>query len=201
MGEAKRRKAEIERQKNEELAWRASLSPEQKISADVAMRAHDRIVRALNLREACYQMALFLNQCLRELHQVETEAVIGWINDGTWEGVASHAWIELGGKKIDISLTHTSHRDPQPSGGLLILDRLVTKGAANYSYYKEQPQSAIEYLNKLKVASPKAMEIMAQKNKQHQMFEGIARDPERIHLYLNSAPSPTRYDALLRLMS
>jgi hypothetical protein len=54
MGEAKRRKAEIERIKGADDAWRATLSPIELQAATIAELAHDRIVEDRGLVSGCY---------------------------------------------------------------------------------------------------------------------------------------------------
>jgi hypothetical protein len=36
---------------------------------------------------------------------IENKLMVGWVNDGETDAMASHAWIEIGSKKIDIALT------------------------------------------------------------------------------------------------
>lgn len=200
VGEAKRRRGEIERLRREDVEWRASLTPEQAVAAEVARKVHERIVAPLQLSEACYQLAMFAHQYLSEKHQVASEVVIGWVNGGQWEGVASHAWTEVGGRKIDLSLTHTTNPHAVPRGGLLILDRLMTKGDAVYTYHREAPQEAMDYLRRQAIMDPTFMRTMVHKEEQHQNMRQIATDPELIRQYLDQAPAPIRYIELVKLM-
>src|SRR5260370_14820953 len=106
MGEAKRRKAEIERLQGADDAWRATLSPIEMQAATIAELAHRRIVEDRGLVSGCYLLAFFLHRYMRN-RGIETKLIVGWVNDGETDARASHAWIEIGGQKIDIALTHT----------------------------------------------------------------------------------------------
>ena len=88
--------------------WLDSLSPIERTIAVVAQATYDRVVVGMSMTEACYNLAFFLQEHLRRKHEIQTEVVVGWINDGQWEGAASHAWLEYHGKKTDISL-HRRH--------------------------------------------------------------------------------------------
>lgn len=133
MGQAKRRSKELEELKGAEERWLATLSPEESVAARISRQAYEHIVVRHQLTGGCYLLAFFPNQYLRKVHQITTEIVVGWINDGTWEGMASHAWLLINGKKIDIALALTEHPDAQIPGDLIILDRIVQRGKARYS--------------------------------------------------------------------
>ena len=139
MGEANRRKAEIDRLKQQEQQWLAGLTPAERTAAEVAARTHSRLVERRGLTGGCYLLAFFLKELLHSKYSVQTDLVVGWVNDGDWPGVTSHAWIELGGKKIEISLTRTEIPESQLPGDLLILDRIVRPGVAKYTYHRTPP--------------------------------------------------------------
>ena len=111
MGHAKKKAAEL-------AAWLETLSAEERTAFAVARAAYERIIKAQAATGMCYRMAFFLTAYLTERHGIRVEPVVGYINDGTDDIMISHAWIELGGKKTDISLTMTEHPDAQPTGSL-----------------------------------------------------------------------------------
>lgn len=135
MGEAKRRKAEISGLHAAEQAWREGLSSEEGLIVALAERVVERIVLGRNFTEGCYHLAFFMAHFL-EQRGVHVTPVVGWISDGTWEGLASHAWIEYEGKKVDVSLVRTSDRENQPYGEMLVLGRVLRKGDVAYQYFQ-----------------------------------------------------------------
>jgi hypothetical protein len=200
MSESKRRKAEIDRLKQAEREWLGSLAPAEQKSADVARRAHVQLVERRGLVGGCYLLAFFLNELLHDKYSIETDLVVGWVNDGSWPGVTSHAWIELGGKKIDIALTRTEFPESQLPGDLLILDRVVRAGVAKYRYYREPPPEALTYIQQSLQAGELPKEIVEAKNREHLHVLELSNSREGILTFLRGSPSDRAYDVLARLV-
>ena len=57
-----------------------------------------------------------------------TLPVVGYVNDDTDDIFMSHAWIELNGRKVDLTLNVTEYQDVQLSGAVLILDQVLKPG-------------------------------------------------------------------------
>ena len=106
MGEAKRRRKEIEALMEKEQLWRKSLTVEEQVIAELATRLDEKLVRGMKFHQGCYHLAFFMAKYL-ESKGIRVDPIIGWVNDGQWDGVASHAWIEFLGKKTDVSLSYT----------------------------------------------------------------------------------------------
>lgn len=135
MGDAKRRAKEIDELKKQAAVWRESLSPDEQTILQLAERLDERLIRGLKFSEGCYHLAFFMTKYL-STKGVTVTPKIGWVNDGTWQGMTSHGWIEYNGKKTDISLGCTSNPDAQPIGSMIVLDRVLRKGTADYRYFE-----------------------------------------------------------------
>ncbi|WP_315718604.1 MULTISPECIES: hypothetical protein [unclassified Bradyrhizobium] len=183
MGQAKARTASL-------TQWRALLDPSEQIVFDVAFRTYERFVKPRAATGMCYRMAFFLTAYLAERHGLRVDPVVGFVNDGTDDLMISHAWIELGGKKTDISLTITGQANIP--GPLLILDREVTRGLATYTYHRERGAVA-EMIEQEFLANPRGREVVIHKRSEHAQMMAIAADTSSIVPYLNAAPDGLGY--------
>lgn len=198
MGEAQRRKAEIEKVSRLYTDWLATLTQSEREVAQVSMLAHERIVKGKRLLGACYLLSFFLHQYLKREKGIETTVVVGWINDGTTPLMISHAWLEFGGKKSDITLTHTEHPDVQLIGELIILEHVVRSGRVKYTYHRQRSMEAVIALQKLREEMPWFVDA---KEAEHLQMEEMSESEAMIQKYLNAAPDDRNYDALARLLA
>jgi hypothetical protein len=195
MGEAKRRKAEICALQDSEQAWREGLSHEEREILTLAERVAEKIVLGRHFTEACYHLAFFMSQFL-EGKGINVTPIVGWVSDGTWEGLTSHAWIEYEGKKVDVSLLKTSAREEQPYGEMIVLDRVLKKGDVSYQYF--QPGDPEIRIRNEKIRSmPMLRAVFEHKVEEHRKMEEIASS-RAFASYLNGAPQGGRYEDLLR---
>lgn len=200
MSESKRRKAEIEELKQSHEQWVSELTPEERVVAAISERAHARIVRRMELVSACYLLAFFLHELFAEDYGIRTDLIVGWINDGEWPGVASHAWLEMGGKKIDISLGKMDLPESQPVGDVIVLDRVVRPGAARYTYYREAPAEALAYIDEAIRKGEIPAAIVEAKNLEHAYMLELSKTPGGVKRYLSGAPPGRSYSALQRIL-
>lgn len=198
MGEAQRRKAEIEKVSRLYTDWLATLTQSEREVAQISMRAHERIVKGKRLLGACYLLSFFLHQYLKREKGIETTVVVGWINDGTTPLMISHAWFEFGGKKSDITLTHTEHPDVQLTGELIILEHVVRSGRVKYTYHRQWSMEAVIALQKLREEMPWFVDA---KEAEHLQMEEMSESEAMIQKYLNATPDDRNYDALSRLLA
>lgn len=199
MGQAKLRAKEIALLKEQAAAWLNALSSEERIIVQLAERLDERLVRGRMFSEGCYHLAFFMTKYLATKN-LSVTPIVGWINDGTWQGMASHAWIEFNGKKTDVSLTSTSHPEEQPTGALIVHDRILRKGMADYSYYRDDDpnaQAGIEWMHTI----PEWKSMLAFKEEQHSQMREIAKAGQSaIDSYLSMAPQGVKYADLARLV-
>lgn len=186
MGQAKRKAAQLEQ-------WESGLTVQERVIHDTARALHAKLVKPLGLTGACYRLAFFLTAFLQQEHGIKVVPVVGYSNDGTGPIMASHAWIEFGGKKTDISVAITENTKIYPPGPLLILDRPVSTGTTTYTYHQQQDAAAIEE-KKIIAAHPTYGAIAAHKRIEHQKMTAIAPDIELILDYLNAAPDGLTYE-------
>lgn len=190
MGEAKRRARRL-------YQWRQSLSAEDRVVAEVAIRAFDRFVDRFRATGMCYRLSFFLTEYLWEEHGIQAEPVVGYINDGTTRLMASHAWIESSGRRTDISLVHTDNPEVQLSGELIILGE-VLKSGTRYTYHREQNQEALEAIEELEL-DPRFSAIVLQKRLEHTAMVERGRSAEERRRFLDSAPDGLTYAVLANL--
>jgi hypothetical protein len=195
MGEATRRKAEIERMRVINAEWQATLSPEQKTIASVAQTTYNKLVCEYGITEGCYILSFFLYEYLRRKHKFHVQIVVGWVNDGLWDGASSHAWVEYEGKKIDIALHKTSYPEQQPPGDLLILDHIFKRGKVCYKYFYSIPKEMMTALENKK-ASSELRVLIERKEQEHQRIQTLSKTPEGVNEYFRSAPSQCKYEVL-----
>ncbi len=195
MGQANRRKVEIAAFKARNDTWLSMLTLTERTIADVAIKAYEKIVIGLGMTEACYNLAFFLCEYMRRECDIELNIIVGWINDGTWNGATSHAWVTFEGKKIDISLHKTSHPDVQLSGEVIILDHIFHTGKVKYTYWSEMPDTAAKALAESSRDLTFAR-ILAQKNQEHNALAALASSQEGVNEYFKHAPRGNSYDFL-----
>lgn len=200
MGEAARRKTEIANLKAKNAVWLDSLPPEERVIATVAQATYDCVVEGMSMTEACYNLTFFLQEHLRRKHNIQTEVVVGWVNDGRWDGAASHAWLEYQGKRTDISLHKTSQPDCQPPGDIIILDHVVKNGECVYTYWKELPASAAQELKRMAKESPELAVIIAHKDREHMRIHSLSKLPNGAVQYFRDAPPQCSYEYLAQVV-
>jgi len=196
MGQAKQRATAL-------TAWQNSLSADERIVASVSGTVYERFVKALEATGMCYRISFFLTEYLANQHAIHVDPIVGFVNDGESEAMASHAWVEFGGKKIDLGLTLTKDSDAQPSGPLLILDRQFTAGRAIYTYHYQRNANAERQIQIL-LQKPKFdiryKEIIRIKELEHEAMQRIARNKELIRDFLDTAPDGFSYEAIKQLV-
>lgn len=200
MGEAKRRANEISKLRVEHEQWLEKLTAPEKEILLLAERLEERLVRAKGFTGGCYHLAFFMTRYLAD-KGIEVKPVVGWVDDGTWEGVASHAWIDFHGRKTDVSMTRTEHPVQQPPGAMIVLDRVLKKGQTEYTYYENDDPRALTAIA-MQRKNQMLGALQAHKGAQHRQMMSIAEvgHMERIDAYLAQAPQGLKFDDLKRLV-
>lgn len=199
MGQAKQRAQEISRLKERNTAWRGLLSPDEQLILQVAERLDERLVRGRRFSEGCYHLAFFMTRYLAD-KGIAVTPIIGWVNDGTWKGMTSHAWIEFNQKKTDVSLGYTTHPEAQPIGALIVHDWILRQGVADYNYHQNDAlaaQAGIEWMRTV----PEWVEVLKFKQAQHATMIDIAdAGSSAMDDYFASAPAGAQYRDLAYLV-
>jgi len=164
-------------------------------------KVHGVIVKKHSLHSACYLLAFFIYKYCKEVLNAETKIIIGWVNDGTWSGVSSHAWVEYNGKKIDVSLSGTADEKLYPTGDAIVLDRTIESGNVSYSYYYAVPSTAANaYAELKKSANQQTLEFMSSKEREHKKMKEIASNDAYINQFFENAPASRRFEAIKTLI-
>lgn len=177
MGEAKRRQ-------HEHAQWTASLNDKERVIAAAVLHIHDRLARQAGLVQACYFYALFTTKYLRQEKGIDVTPVVGWASHG--DLLFGHAWIDVDGKRIDLSLTRTTRPDVAPPGELIVLDRAV-KAGATYVYHADTTEDIAAAVGQQRLDFCARMRT-------------ISADASLIDQYFEDGPPEYRYDAVLRLL-
>lgn len=199
MGEAKRRKREIDLLKNRQRDWLAGLEGEEKTVAEVTINAVEKVVISRGMTGGCYLLAFFLREYLKREKGIDVEMVVGWVTEDSWEGGISHAWIEHQGKRTDISLWRTEHPDVQLPGAVIIQDFDYKHGVTVYAYHRELPESARVYLDMVS-KSAEVGEAYRHKDAEHLKIKTLAEKDGGSAEYFSMAPSGMKYEELAGAM-
>ena len=172
--------------------WLATLSAEEQQLARIAAIIEERV----EIVGGCYLLTFFLHQFLKHEMGIGSKPIVGWVNDGTFPIMASHAWLEFNGKKTDISLTRTEFPEVQLIGPLLILDRVIRPGRATYSYHLCRTAEALDAARTVAIDPEQIGDL----ERLHLHMAKISKSEVLMKDYLHNAPSDRTYQALSRLI-
>lgn len=189
MGEAKRRARQYEEAKT---ALLEDLSGDARIVADTSIAFFERFILPRRYIGGCYLTTMFLDTYLREERGVTVTPVVGYVNDGTDDIMISHAWIELDGRKTDLTLAFVEYGH---AGPLLVLDRELRPGAVQYSYHREQTNEGRAQYAAL-MDDPRMRPIVIHKEQEHADMLARIGDPAMTRAHMDAAPPGLRYEDL-----
>jgi hypothetical protein len=120
----------------------SSLSDAEKITYDLTQRLIKNFIKPKQLTGACYRVSILLNRILSKEYDIDSQVVLGWLNDGD-NIFISHAWLETNGKKTDL-MAERPQVQGVGRGPTIILDH-VFKGTSNitYSYHLDKTPEAL----------------------------------------------------------
>ncbi len=198
MGQARQRKLESQKFEALDRTWLLSLSSEERQIVEVASRVHQKVVMEGGMWGGCYHLSFFLKRYLKKQRNIEVEVVVGWVGEDSWQGVASHAWVEFGGRKIDVALSRTEDSRTLPTGSFILLDRVLLQGMADYRYYREVPEHAKDALIRLALA-PETAATSRLAHQRHRQMLAMVDDEPAIDRYLASLTGGMGYRQLALL--
>lgn len=196
MGQARQKKLAGQSFEQVHQKWLSELSDQERVIADVVTTVHQKIVKEGGMFGACYHLSFFLKRYLKKEKGIDVDVVVGWVGEGSWQGVASHAWIEFNGKKIDVALSKTEHPEAQPTGAFILLDRVVRKGMTEYSYHRDIPEFAKRTMADM-ASSPQTSESIRVTHARHASMLAMTDDEAAIDEYLRTVPTGGNYDVLV----
>lgn len=198
MGQARQRKLLAGKLESLDREWLLALSAEERCIVDIATRIHQKIVMEGGMWGGCYHLSFFLKRYLKQERNIDVDAVIGWVGEGSWGGVASHGWVEFRGRKIDMALSRTENPDILPTGSFIVLDRVLLKGTTEYRYYREIPEHAKETLVQMALQPQTSAESKLAHARHRQML-AMVEDDQAIDAYLRTVTGGLDYPTLARL--
>ena len=178
MGEASRRKKALEN-------WKATLSHDEIKIYDLTEKLLSKYVYPYQASKMCYRLAYLVYKLAKEELGLNVEVVIGYADDG--DGLEfSHAWCEFNDKKIDLSLGFINpDLEDGKKGDVVILDRVIVKGQAKYTYLRKRTEAGLRKIEELekneffKKASQK-------KETEHQMMLNLLDNDDKIANHLDN---------------
>lgn len=199
MGEARRRKSEIEYFKiaNDLLA---NLQGDEKTVAQVSLDVFQKVVLGYDMVEGCYNLAFFLREYLGREHGVKVDIVVGWLVNHNLDGGMSHAWIEYNGKKTDISVWNNERPDIFLPGSVIIQDIEYRKGVTSYSYFKELPSFVRERRDAIKSQDDYHGEFIRKKDAERLMIENFVLKHEGATEYFSIVPPVLSYSFFVSIL-
>lgn len=200
MGQAKRRRDEIDKLKSREVDWLATLDVTHRAIATTAINAFENIVIKNDLTGGCYNLAFFLREYLKRERDIAVEMVVGWVTDSSWSGAISHAWIEYGGKKTDISIWNTEHPEAQLPGAVLLHDFVYRRGQTTYTYHHVLPESARQFLH-IAASDTEFGALYRHKEAEHSNIKQLASRSSGAVEYFSNAPTEMRYESLATMLA
>lgn len=170
---------ESKRKNNDLKAFVANLNSDEKTAYDLAQRLLKSLIKPKGMHGACYRVSVLLNRILSNEYGVTSEVVLGWINDGD-DVFISHAWLEIGGKKVDLMAERPMHEGSN-RGPTIILDH-VFKGSSNitYSYHLHKTPEALAVNAAMSAEDPRYGEMLSIKDREHaKVAAAIASDSDK----------------------
>ena len=135
---------------------------------------------------ACYRCAFFLRLFLKEHFDVDGEAVVGFVNDGTNKLYYSHAWFEYKGRKTDLAisrpLTHSAPTGPLTIHGVDFLP------GHSWTYHRHRTAEGERLEKMMRNSGHYLVPIMGAKDLEHAAMVERSKDDDLIRSFLNQAP-------------
>ena len=175
-----------------------SLDENEKTIFTLSNNVYQNIIRAHSWVSGCYQITFFLKAALEKEYGIKSNAVIGYVNDGTDDVFISHAWLEYNNKKTDLTLTNVT--SGLSRGALLILDKkFQDHRMTDYTYHLQMTDEAKAEIQNIIENGGQA--IVFRKEKEHNFMLDICESTDKIIEFLNTEPRGINYEKLLSIAS
>ncbi len=163
-----------------------------RVVAEVATALFERFVLPRRYIGGCYLTTMFLHRYLLAERGISTDPVLGYVNDGTDDIMISHAWIEHNGRKVDVTLHLTDPRQSL-SGDLIVLDHLLRRGAATYSYHRDLTPAGLAAYQEMERAGGFPAQLLRHKQAEHRLMSETMLDCDAMARHQASAPPGLHY--------
>jgi hypothetical protein len=194
MGDAKRRAAAYDAAKAKLLE---SVTGDTRVVAEAAIKLFEGFILPRRYTGGCYLTTMILSRFLKQERGIETEAIVGYINDGTDDIFISHGWLAHAGSKTDLTINLTDM--PEFRGPLLVHDQVLRPGNVTYTYHRERTPEALAADMKM-LADPRTTKIARHKAEEHQTMFARASSPSLMEAYINMAPRDQGYEAMAEVL-
>ena len=142
---------------------------------------------------ACYRYALFLRLFLKEHFDIDGEAVVGFVNDGSNEVYSSHAWFEYEGRKTDLAISRPLMSELP--GPLTIHGVELAPGHA-WTYHRRRTKEGELLVKMLLNSGHRATSVLCGKEAEHNTMTLISEKDNLIRWFLGRAPDGFTYRRL-----
>lgn len=195
MGEAKRRRIEIENIKTAAKDRVSKLAGPKRVVAEVAIATFEKFVMANDMVNGCYQLAFFLSEYLLREKQIETKRVFGWVTNAQKLSYGmAHAWIEFNGQITDVSIFNNESPDILPPGAVLVHGINYREGILAYEYHVELPRENRAQRDALGELSPINLMELKRREDEFSFLKEISNRPGGAHDYFSEVLADTTYD-------
>ena len=173
------------------MKFRETLSSDEAIVFDVSSEVFERFVSPTMFSEGCYRLSFLTTCLLDDMFGITVEPVVGYCCDGEDDLMFSHAWVEMNGKKIDLSLLYNAPHLKIKPGEVLILDHVLMRGV-KHTYHRERTPEAIEYINAA-MEDPDMKERIEKQITLHRNMVEISRSLPLMRIYLDNCTDGITY--------
>jgi hypothetical protein len=178
--------------------WLAGLTDDERDCADAALRLLRQFIDPAEATGMCYRLTFFLHLYLTG-KAIATEPVIGYVNEGTDDIMVSQAWLEFGGKKIDLTLGRTERPDLNLPGEILILDYPFRPGHG-HTYHLKRTSEAIAVEERW-LKDPDSADLVKHKAAEHERMIRMSSNPHEMRRFVDSAPDCLTFARLASIIA
>ncbi len=196
MGQANAKKRAYEKAKAGLLA---SCNADETIVANSAIRLFENFILPKNYTGGCYLITFTLQRFLEREHGIKATPVVGYVNDGTDDIMISHAWLDYGGRKTDLTLHVLEHQQVLNNGPVVVLDQPLRFGKVTYSYHRERSLAGLAAVQRM-MADPQISSVVRQKEEEHLRMTAVSKSASLIDAFLTGAPGEVSYEVMARAM-
>ena len=165
------------------------------VVAKSALAIYDNFILPNSYTGGCYLITMILHRYLMTEHQIPTNAVVGYVNDGTDDIMISHAWLDYQGLKTDLTLNIVEQNGAVQPGGLLVLDQEIKAGTLRYSYHLDRTIEGMIAAQQM-INDPATAPVALHKEEEHRLMLACSKNGELMDAYIAAAPPPLSYSAI-----
>jgi hypothetical protein len=136
---------------------------------------------------------------LQYRHNIQGEAIVGYVNDGTDQLYSSHAWFMFRDKMTDLAISRPLRPELHKPGPLVIHGQQLRPGW-RCTYHKTRPPEGEIQIERL-LSDPSVGPQMRDAKDLHLLMAATAKNDALIRAYLDRAPDGLTYDVTAARLS